>query len=78
MESLTQPQFIAFLLTVGVPLIALVWNQIQTNKKLTEMVKAQERRQQFFQATLDKIEQHIERSSREHAVLMDRTSTKDQ
>jgi len=98
MESLTQPQFIAFFFTVAVPIIILVWNQVQTNKKLIdavdrqeerlqcfqdaidsikEMVRGQERKQEFLQVTLDKIEKHIERSEREHAVLMDRTSPKD-
>lgn len=118
MESLTQPQFIAFLFTIGVPILALVWNQIKTNKKMVEsdeklhsmletqqekheemlekqqekhdemlrsqqskheeIMQAQGRREEMLRVTLNKMEEHLHKSGKEHAVLMDRTSTKDQ
>ncbi|MXV76395.1 hypothetical protein F4Z99_19250 [Candidatus Poribacteria bacterium] len=116
MESLTQPQFIAFLFTIGVPIIALVWNQIKTNKKLVdsdkklhdmltaqqeryedvvriqqerheeiqrtqeerhqEIMRIQERREEMLRVTLNSVEQHIQESNKDHAVLMDRTGVK--
>jgi len=89
MESLTQPQFIAFLVTIGVPIVALVVNQIGTNKKMIDMVEAQnkkladmalsqEKAQELHRETLASIEKHIQKSVTEHAVLLERTSTKDQ
>lgn len=107
MESLTQPQFVAFMFTVAGAIIVLVWNQIKTNKKMVEasenlhkmlvqqqkkhdemlraqqenhieVMRVQEKREEMLRVTLNSVEKHIHDSSRDHAVLMERTSTKDQ
>ena len=107
MESLTEPQFIAFMVTVAGAIIVLVFNQIKTNKSMVEasktlvkmlrsqqekhdemlrsqqekhveVMRVQGRREEMLRVTLNAVEKHIQDSHKDHAVLMERTSSKDQ
>lgn len=59
--------------TVIVALASMLLKQWSSDRKMFAMLKTMETRQDFFQATIDKICKHLEDSIKDHAVLMDRT-----
>ena len=84
MESLTQPQFIAFVFTVAVPIIALVWNQIKTNrkivsadKKLYDLLEAQQERHEEIVRTQAQRHEQLQRNQQErHEEMLRNQSEK--
>ncbi|MDE0398888.1 MAG: hypothetical protein OXL96_13920 [Candidatus Poribacteria bacterium] len=67
METLSKPQFIAFIFTVGVPILCLVWNQIKTNKK---MIESDKRLHQMLEAQQERHEEIVRVQSERHEEIM--------